>query len=684
MTLHSIGIVSEATTPQSQNYKLPCWPPHDDFPIVIAADGEVVSRVGDTRWRFWPWCNQTLSLSFGDEAFRGKPATISKENAHVLRLIAVWLLYGHSKVRSVKGLISAINRIKPFFTGASREGVLVTDLSRFPRVIEAIAIEMPYQNISATIALMHSIFADHDTLGFYILDAAQLRNFARMTPATPDNQTAYIPPRIWNYQIQRINEFIDDFIMHKEKLAACFDFCLNAYVKMYGSLEQACTSGKRGTRSYSPFGERKRPQHNQGYVGKFYNVAHEFGLVELLEKWLIPEGQRLSDKGRGVTSLSRYFSMANFVGLASILNYSLMRMNEAWSLKSDCLVTENDSEIGKVYMLRGVTTKTIEDDDAYWITTPAAARAIEAVNCVRALRSKCEVANKSIKSNSASNLRDDWLFIRANEPWAGSSEQIEGVRHGCPSYQKSISDFPKLLDPNALVVSKRDIDIANAITPNLDINKIRLEQIWPLAWHQLRRTGAVNMRASGVVSDATIQYQLKHANLAMSLYYGRGYASVRLNSSAREEFIKTMYEVLAREISSLFGDGFISPHGAKRKHDILNVVESRDIKQIAAIAKTGEATWRNTVLGGCTKKGFCEYGGIDNITRCGGGDGRPPCVEALFDRSKRNSIVQYGDIIKERLLVAEELSPLREALDSQMRAVQNALRIIDSHEIEAK
>ncbi|MDG9873770.1 hypothetical protein N7592_11240 [Pseudomonas juntendi] len=677
MLMHPIGIMSDAIKPQSQNYKLPCWPPHDDFPVVIAADGTVVSRMGDSRWKFWPWCNQTLSLSFGDTAYRGNPAVISKENAWILRLITLWILYAQPRVISVKSLISQVTRIRPVFTIASREGISVTDLSRYPKVLEAIANEMPYQSLISTIALLHSLLAEQDTLGFCILNTPQLRALAKMAPPAPDNQTAYIPPRIWNYQIQRLNEFIEDFLSHKESVTACFEYCLDAYIKLEGSLELACTTGKRGQRRVTPFNEQKG-----GTAGRFYNVARDYDLVDLLEKWVVPEGEKLSDRRRGVVALSQYFSMTNLVGLASILNYSLMRMNEAWNLKSDCLVVEDDPDIGKIFMLRGTTTKTIDDDDAYWITTPAVARAVEAVNCVRALRSKCEKANLKIKPNPAGN-HIDWLFVRPSEPWANTTAHVQGVRHICPSYLSSLESYPKLFDLGSLITTKRDIEVALAITPNLNVKKILLEKPWPLAWHQLRRTGAVNMRASGVVSDATIQYQLKHASRVMSLYYGRGYSAARLNSSAREEFIKTMYEILAHEISTLFDDRFISPHGAQRKLDILNLVDSRDLKQIATIAKSGKISWRATVLGGCTKKGFCEYGGIDNITRCGGGDGRPPCIDAIFDQSRRSRIVEYGKIIEERLVSAEEFSPLQESLNSQLRAVENALRVIDAHEDKA-
>ncbi|MEX3937270.1 hypothetical protein AB4Y32_37005 [Paraburkholderia phymatum] len=75
-----------------------------------------------------------------------------------------------------------------------------------------------------------------------------------------------------------------------------------------------------------------------------------------------------------------------------------------------------------------------------------------------------------------------------------------------------------------LRITQQDRDLARLVTPTLDSGRFAVGKVWPLAWHQLRRTGTVNMQASGLVSDASLQFQLKHVSRAMSLYYGRGYA----------------------------------------------------------------------------------------------------------------------------------------------------------------
>jgi hypothetical protein len=40
-----------------------------------------------------------------------------------------------------------------------------------------------------------------------------------------------------------------------------------------------------------------------------------------------------------------------------------------------------------------------------------------------------------------------------------------------------------------------------------------------------------------------------------------------------------------------------------------------DVKKLVAAAKSGQVAWRQTLLGICTRRSPCEYGGIDNIIR---------------------------------------------------------------------
>ncbi|EPA94926.1 hypothetical protein [Pseudomonas sp. G5(2012)] len=674
-----IGIATPLAIPESKNYILGSWPPKDDFPIVIDANGNIVSRFSDDVWDLWPWAGEKLKLNFVDTRDNGNKGTLLAENSALLKLIAAWLIYGPYSAISARSLARKIQTVKSFFKLVSNAGITATDLCKFPLVVESIIQALPYQVGAPLIGLMHQLLDDQEALGFTILNANHLKQFSIGLDKPTKAQTPYIPPRIWSYQANRLHEFIADFHRHRQQLVECFNFCIAAYIENFGSLEVACAPRKK-TRSEGPFkkGTNKLIPHHKPKT--FLNVAEKYGITELLKKWIIPEGHNLSDGSRGVSSLAAYFTMTNCVALGVILNHSMMRVEEGWNLRIGCFEEEIDDTFGSFYCIKGVTTKTIDDDDARWVTSPLVRSAVEAAETVSSLRVVCEESNLKRAGCETSNV-PPYLFIRAQEPWGVGCSQSSIVRVRYPSYQAVITQYPKLLDTSSLIITDDDLKIARLLTPTLDSEPFAVGNTWPLAWHQLRRTGAVNMQSSGLVSDASMQYQLKHATRAMSLYYGRGYSSLRLNQSARDEYVRAMYEVLAREVEALLAPRFVSPYGEQHKSEILRLVSSGDMRKLEEAARKGHVSWRSTLLGGCTNKGYCEYGGVDNVARCGGGDGKPPCSELLIDKRKRPKIEQYLQVISTRLIEAPDFTPYKDSLEAQKRAVLTALNVIDSAEV---
>lgn len=674
-----IGITTEITTTSSPNFKLGSWPPRPDFPIVVDAKGNVISRFSDDVWQLWPWSNKLLSLNFVDSQEPSGNLRVSDANSHIFRLTACWLIYGPESVQTAQSLVRRFQTIKIIMKAATRAGILVTDFFKYPRLVEKLGREMSPHEGSSFIYLMHQLLNNKSSLGFVLLDSSSLKTVSSLLRQPQSSQTAYIPPRIWKYQSSRLAEFIDDFHQHKQALTDCYNFCLKAYIDAFGSLELACAPKTEEQRMLSPFAGRHRKVKGHNYLGKFSYHAERFGISDLLKKWIVGFDRDFSGGGRGVTVLSAYFSMTNHVALATILSHSMMRVEEAWTLKADCFREENDENFGKIYYIRGITTKTTEDDDARWITSPLVQPAIEAACLVSSLRSICENANPTLINNNISPGPMN-LFARAQEPWANRQVQVRGVIAGYNSYSSTLKMYPHLFSDSELTILPEDLRIARLLTPTLDGSKFSEGMQWPFAWHQLRRTGAVNMQSSGLVSDSSMQYQLKHTTRAMSLYYGRGYSSLRLNESTRNEYVKTMYEILAREIEKLVDDRYISPYGSERKSEILRLVSATDLTKLIAAGKKGEISWRQTLFGGCTKRGFCEYGGLDNVSRCGGGDGKSPCADALFDLAKKPIIMDYSRIIDQRILATEIDSPSRSSLRAQKQAVNNVLEIIDKME----
>lgn len=678
-----LAIDSPVVRLDAKNFRLPAWPPPPDFPIVIDAEGNVVSRYSESIWDLRPWAKKPVILNFGDGPPMKRSPSITRANADLLRRVVTWWLYGPTPVRNPLTLRQRFYQIRSLFSLCSSQGIVASDLNRFPAVADEFPRGIPSSSGEVILSLLHVLYEQREQLGFTLLDTEGL---TRLEAALPDHvvrQTPYIPPRIWTYQVNGLRAFLDDFHSHRKGIESCYRFCLDAYAKNAGSLAEACQIGRN--RTSGAFWTQ--PGYTGGcsgmiYCGPFMQTAQRFGIDELLCRWAVRPGECLDPTAISVRSLATYFTMVGYVGMAYILNLSLMRFDEGWSLRADCLEIERDERFGPFHILRGATTKTIVDDDARWPTSPSVKVAIDAMTCVARLRMICAEANPDVPS-TAEDVRNPYLAVRPYEPWgacgADELKQSLSVRPSPLTYLQVFNEaYPNLFCQEKLRITQADLQLARLVNPTLDGGDFAVGEIWPLAWHQLRRTGAVNMQASGLVSDTSLQYLLKHTSRAMSLYYGQGYSRVRLNDKAQATYIRTMYEVLGMEISRLFTDRFVSPHGEKRKAEILKIVDSKDSRKLSELSMAGKVSWRETLLGGCTRRGPCPYGGVDNIANCGGGDGGMPCADVLFDREKISELHQLGGVIASRLVEAPVGTPSWKSLESQKRALENALNVVES------
>lgn len=672
-----LAIESPIVSQAARNYRPQTWPPQSDFPIVIDADGKVVSRYGDPKWDFGLWAGRPLVLNFGDGPLRNNCPSITSANSDLFRQIAAWWLYGPKAVQRANTLKFKFNTLRALFVLCSKEKIVASDLMRYPAVADQLPNVLKPSTTDSALTLLHTLYEQREQLEFILLDREGLTRLEAAMPKHESRQTPYIPPRIWTYQVNRLRAFLDDFHMYRDGIEACYRFCLDAYAKNYGSLGNACVVD---TASYrNPFGTISKTtivtKKGAEYYGPFSQIAQRFGIDGILQRWILRADESQSDLQ--IRDLSAYMSMAGFVGIAYLLNFSLMRIQEAWSLRTDCLEIENDERFGPIYILHAETTKTTDDDEARWPTSPSVKVAVDAMACVARLRMICAEANP-IVSTTAEYICNPHLVVRAYEPWASGTneDRASSVRASPKYYGLSIQKYSKLFDQSELRITNADLQVARLVDPTLDSGIFAEGTIWPLTWHQLRRTGAVNMQASGLVSDSSLQYLLKHATRTMSLYYGQGYSRVRLNETARVTYIRTMYEVLGKQVANLFSDRFVSPHGEKRKAEILNLVDPNDCKKLTELAKSGTVSWRETLLGGCTSTKPCTKGCIENVALCGGSDEKSACPSILYDREKAPALRQLGRVIASRLVGAPEGSPLRDSLEAQQRTVEYVLNVL--------
>ena len=667
------------TTSDSPCYRPPSWPPPADWIVSLDGQGNPLSRWGDPAWNFSPWVGRSFVLDFAGGGGGNSAPPLGPQNQDLMRLLATWMIWGPRGDRAWRTVKHRFGRIRRIVALCEREGVLAMNLMRHPKLLQQVpSMYSSFKNKKSVVVDLDRLLRAEDQIGFALIDQSGICLLSKVFAESSDEeteQTAYIPPRIWTYQILRLKECIEDFLAHRRQIEDCFNFCVDAYAHNFGSLEAALLS-KRALTHGLPFTKQRHAvaglRSGRRFYGHFKLTASRFGIAELLERWVLPKTQDIN-----VKSLSAYLTLVQDAGLAFIATFTLQRIDEAGSLRADCLIFEEDPELGPIAVICGETTKTDPDSDARWPTSPSVKLAVEAMTAVSKLRMRCAAENPEANCSEADQA-NPYLLHGAFEPWAPSRKSDYSTRPNVRTYMSLTLRFPRLFDPEQLRVTEDDFSKARMFTPNLDKGgKFKVGKVWPLAYHQLRRTGTVNMFASGLLSDSSIQFLLKHKILPQSFYYGRNHTRVRFNEEVEGLTTEVKYEVMAKQIEALVEDRYVSPAGPQRKQEIVvNLMSAKDYNTLAKAGKKGEVSFREIRLGGCTKRGHCDYGGIESVARCAGGDGDKPCRDAMFDRMKRSDVQRQLGSVELLLQAVQPDSPRERSLKADSQGMRNYLDVI--------
>lgn len=664
-------------------YRPPSWPPPSDWAVSMDGQGNPLSVWGGPSWDFTALAGKTFKLDFAGGRHGRSAKPLCPENQHVMRMLATWILWGHQAARTWDSVTNRFNFLRRILALCEQEGVLASDLMRFPRVLERLPDHFSTTRGQQYILVeLERVLRAKDRLGFTLVDAKGIgflsRAFANRSNKESE-QTAYVPPRIWTYQLLRLRECLDDFLLHRQQVEDCFYFCVNAYVHNYGSLEAALLINGSSFDTCLPFTEHGKgagKRTGRRFHGPFVLTAQRFGIKELIERWVLPARGSF-----GLQSLSALLTMVQLVGLTYIAFFTLQRKEEVGTLRADCLTWVEEPGLGHIPVIRGKTTKTESDSDAWWPTSPSVEVAVSAMSAVARMRMHCAASNPMVSCNDT-DINNPYLFHTAFEPWACSPGDWKpyATRPIVQPYRLLMERYPRLFDPNRLRITEDDLTKARMFTPNLDKRgKFRVGEIWPLAYHQLRRTGAINMFASGLLSESSIQVILKHMVLSQTVYYGRNHTRLRFSEEFEGLMVTAKYEVMARQIEALVSERYVSPLGQQHKNElVINLIGSRDFKALVKAGKKGEVSFRETRLGACTKVGTCDYGGIESVARCAGGDGDEPCREAFFDRTMKASVERQLARAEEGAKNAQQDSPRERAMLADAQGMRNYLNVIEA------
>jgi hypothetical protein len=184
-------------------------------------------------------------------------------------------------------------------------------------------------------------------------------------PSHQTKQHPVIPPRIWDYQVSRIETCLQDFNLIKSSLFEIILDIRNAKHKnkIYFFDNQATigVSTECSIPYFNPLNQTNLFDNKIVFSKSFHEMLDDAGILSVLKRLMSAE------KTFTLSNVSTILDGFRDASLAYIQFFSLQRINETLSLHYDCLSVENDERFGAIYILSGVTTKTIENDDAKWI-----------------------------------------------------------------------------------------------------------------------------------------------------------------------------------------------------------------------------------------------------------------------------------------------------------------------------
>lgn len=627
------------------------YPPKDDFVMSVTQAGDIVSRYGDDTWDFTPFgASQKLQFKEYDKA-----------NKALFKQLMYYLIYSHLFPGKYSSLAGWYHSYQHIFRACTEAKIQASQLSRFPKVIEIVAkayAKRSPSNFRKSLWHYAVILKNHDQIGFRLLNERGLTIYKGYEPEYENGQTPYIPSRLWTKFIKYLDSVLDDFETYQSKLEGAYQYLCKT--SLFNE------SNGVSSRYSSPF-SKGRLKGKKYYSGTFEDYLRANGLKGLLEKYI----ERPNSVKYKLYKVDQFGALLNNIMVTCyiyILYYSIMRKNEALSLRVDCLQVENDEQTGKFYLLKGETTKTDPDSDARWIVPKSVMRAVN-------------IAKKLVgwKQQFISTSNETPYLFQNISVW--KVENRNSNLRFIKSFDNVVEQAEQFFKPRQFEITQEDYDEALALTPSLTRSDwFKVGGVWNFAYHQFRRTLAVHFALNRVSASST-QLQMKHGTREQQFHYQNNAGRLRLNNLAEQEVVNEYFAEMSRNIVSVVHGEQVLPHKRSPvKQEVVSFVEDGEMKKLLKAQKNGAVGYRKNLLGGCMKQGPCEYGGFDSIVQCAGGRSGNMCSELIIDGSRGQEFENDKAYYESKMKDIPKDSPRYRALEAEVRGYQNVLDVSKSRQ----
>ena len=548
-----------------------------------------------------------------------------------------------------------------------KKPILLSEISRFPNLIPCFA-QCFGKQWHKEVATVHKLLNYKDSVGFTLFTSDQLSSLIGLlsvNPAYKPSQHPVIPPRIWKYQVERLEQCLNDYLIISPELQALVK-CITDARKHNQSIVDAKVKCRRKkfTRNVennlvNPFAAYSKLEGSVKFKCSFKEMLIDFGILKYVQRY-----ENVSDNitQQHLNTIIFGFQSA---AMAYIQFFSMQRRSEALSMRVDCLQSEKDERFGSIYLLVGETTKTIEDDDARWVVPKRITLALDVLTHIS------KILYQFVPKHLKCHDRSVPLWINSFLPSNGGSQPAGLTR------RTHYSHFSNLFEKDSMRINQADFEFAKAITNDLENRpEYQVDKIWHWTSHQCRRTLIVYMLSSGKVKLASVQYLAKHLYSHMAQYYGRNYTKIVVNSSVENELIVESYLAKAKKVQEIHNreSKVVFPHKTSKAFD---KISSQEETLLIASFKNGEIGCRPTLLGFCLKSGYCEYGGIESITKCMGADGGGICAEAVLAIDNQQSLHELKIKYQAELASISPRTRRAKSLQYEIKAIQIYEEYID-------
>lgn len=584
----------------------------EDTIISYDKNGNTASVFSDNTWDFSAIASNQNQYTFDAYIF---PESIIKE----IKILSYARIYWSPTSRSLSSI-----RPFPLFTIAKwsvANNRSIQETLNDKKLINWLAASLSSlerreaDNIAAVVNELTKIRVAHSSLviapaSFELAEV--LKNVASSIPKKRVKQTPLIPTRIYAALITSIEKYLQEFTYNFDEIKGFYKFAVDG-LSNGGELHKSTSGFKRWYKR----------------EGNYQAILSSFDLTSLSEKY------QLTDKKRW----NQYIRNVQHAAKTWIHLFTGMRDQEVNTLNRDCLTNLNvKGSTAKI--IRGYTSKTIGSGatSTYWITSKIIDIGIEVA------RSIGEIA--AIQNNWELHSTDYPLFPTI---FPLDSSHLSKSFHANAPFSDALSG-DRLRDWCALfpeiIVNEEDLAELYTFDGFRDWqSEIQLGKPWPLTTHQCRRSLAVYLACSGLVSLGSLQLQYKHLVIAMTSYYRRNSIFAQnfiLNDTEDEAhkgqilFIESLeteeklsqffsYEKkVVKQQPKLWGGEGTRIRQAHKTGRTITILNDRDLLKKAFLK--GEVSYRPGPMGGCTKVGPCDKSSVTQLgSQCLG------CAEFIGD-----------------------------------------------------